>query len=147
MISRVAKKRGPTLESFFRRIEADNRRAPRTHELRPALTDKELLLWEKAHPGITVPEELISLLRRSNGFRLRLNKDSPGGADCCFRALKEVDWAGRFMYGDDADDDMAPAAWFALAADADSSTVLVVDMATGDFLDVDPIDSDEATKL
>lgn len=135
-----------TLDSFFQRIGADNRLVPGTHELRPALSDKELLLWEKSQPAVTVPEELLALLRRSNGFRLRLNKDSPGGADCCFSALKDLQGAGRFMYGG-AEDDLVPRSWYALASDPDCSTVLIIDMGTGEFLDVDPIDPDEPEKL
>jgi hypothetical protein len=136
-----------TVDLFFQRIEDDNRRQPGTHATEAALTDRELLLWEKAHPGWTVPDSLIGLLRRSNGFRLRLDKDFSGGAYCCFSPLKDIRKAAPAMYGEDCDGDECPNSWFALAQDSDSTSFLVLDMKEGVYLDVDPIDADEATRL
>ena len=136
-----------TLDAFFAGIDADNRRKPGTHRLGPALSDRELLLWEKAHPGMTVPEDLVALLRRSNGLGICRNPDSPGGADCCFHPLKDVRHAGKFMYEDGSAATSIPASWYALAQDADGTSVLTVDMATGEVFVVDPIDSSEATIL
>jgi hypothetical protein len=51
------------------------------------------------------------------------------------------------MYGEECDGDECPNSWLALAQDSDSTSFLVLDMKEGVYLDVDPIDADEATRL
>ena len=51
------------------------------------------------------------------------------------------------MYGDDWDDTSIPSSWYALAQDADATSVLIVNMASGDVFVVDPIDGSNESIL
>ena len=136
-----------TLEEFFKRLEEENRLNPGTHGVESGLSNRELLLWEKDRPGMTVPEDLVALLRSSNGLRIRLNKDSPCGAALRFLPLREIRNPGSLMYGDDSGDEEIPRAWVCVAHDADNTSFLVLDVATGDYREVDPIDLDGAKRV
>jgi len=131
-----------TYDAFQTRVA---HRLPGRHSFEPGLTDRELLLWEKSHPALTVPDDLLSVLRRSNGFRIRLNPDSPGGAALRLLPVREMDYAAREMYGGpDLQTDHVPMTWLNLTQEQDSTFYLVLDLETGKYLEVEPITPDEA---
>jgi hypothetical protein len=127
-----------TLDTFFARIDEDNRRKPGTHRLEPALSDRELLLWEKAHPGMTIPEDLVALFRRSNGFSIHLDSESPVGANFRLLSLNEFQYAARFLYLDNAScDEDIPETWLGVGEDVSTAHLLLFDCLKGEYLEAD----------
>lgn len=130
-----------TVNELFTRLEDENRRRPGTHVIEPGVTDAALARWTAQNPERRLPADLVALLRRANGFRIRVSRDTPIG-HIEFLPLERIQFAPRHMYrGDTSFDDEFPASWVALTDDPDSSRYLVLDTATGEYLDVDPIDA------
>lgn len=112
--------------------------------LNAPLTDDEMTRWQQAHPQFTLPTDLLALYKMHNGIRIFADegKDDWDGNDGfpILLPLRRVQYAARTMYLDNTEVDVkVPNAWLALSTDKDSSAFIVLDTATGSYLDVDPI--------
>lgn len=80
---------------FFQRLSQDNTRRPGTHVLEAGLMDAEFASW-KHHHRLTLPQDLVDLLRKHNGFRLYPDEYTPNGS-VRLLPLREIDFAPRII--------------------------------------------------
>lgn len=86
-----------------------------------------------------LPADLLAFYRQCNGFQLAIAKDETRGF-IELLPLRNVVYAPRVLYGETtAVDAKYPPSFYALAPDIDCAQVLVLDTATGEYYDVDPI--------
>lgn len=96
------------LSDFMLRMERELSDDPSSHTLHPGLKDVELEAWYTNHPGERLPEDLLTLLRWSNGFGY-YQEYFNGEAihlDGAFRflPLKEIKRADLVMYNEEQND-------------------------------------------
>lgn len=128
-----------TVEQFVERIREDT---GGRHVLAPGLTDAQLASWKASNPSLQLPADFVAVLRGANGVRLRVTADTSRGA-FALHPLERVQFAPHVMFrGDRSFDGDFPRTWLALAEDADASLYLVLDVASGRYLAVDPIDTE-----
>ena len=103
---------------------------PGHHRTFPPLDKAELEAWHARWPPHSLPEDLLDLLRLTNGIRFWVHEGSPEGYYRLL-ALREMDSARRIMwgeYGDDMDDDEVPYPhWLALTEHQDGACYVVLD--------------------
>ena len=121
------------VETFLEHVGASD-----AHELGPALATAELERW-RAAAEFELPGDLLAFLERVNGLRLFPDIDTPTGR-VRLLPLTEIAYAPRVLHpGTQACDDEYPASALALTEDPDGAQHLVLDVATGEYWDVDPI--------
>lgn len=124
---------------FFRLVNDENKTRPGSHVLAPGLSDSELMKWQDDHPQMRLPQDLVDFFQMCNGFRLYVEPRTRNGA-VRLMPLRDVQYAPRLMYGENTScDDLYPKSALALANDPDNAHHLVLDLANGNYYDVDPI--------
>ena len=75
---------------------------PGAHRICPPLSTDELAAWRENREGHPLPEDLLQLLRHSNGIQFWVHEGSPEGY---FRLLplREIDSARRIMWLEHSD--------------------------------------------
>lgn len=130
------------VEAFFRAL------ASPSHAPGRPLDDAEIVAWRRAHPGWPLPDDLVELYRRHDGWILWVDADTRCGGHFVMRSLRDLRFAPHAMYGGPGPaGEGFPPSWVCLSDDPDSASFVVLDTATGTYLDVDPIsgpDEDEA---
>jgi hypothetical protein len=66
-------------DEFLKVVRAQNSAKPGTHSLETGLSSEEWNAWQVAHPGISMPTDLISFLHQCNGFRLFPKPETSNG--------------------------------------------------------------------
>jgi hypothetical protein len=118
---------------------------PCKHRIFPALSNGELEEWRAKWPRHSLPEDLLELLRCSDGIQFWVHEGSPEGY---FRLLplREIDSARRIMwleYGDSMDADEVPYSdWFAISEHQDGGEYIVLDTDRQEYYLMDTILSD-----
>jgi len=118
---------------------------PGEHRIFPRLSNGELEEWRSKWPRLSLPEDLLELLRCSNGFQFWVHEGSPKGY---FRLLplREIDSARRIMwleYGDSMGADEVPYPhWLAISEHQDGGSYIVLDPDKQEYYLMDTILSD-----
>jgi hypothetical protein len=116
------------VDEFIERLE---REMPGQHKTWSPLQDEELAVWTAKFPKSTLPEDLIGLLRRTNGIQFWVSAGSTKGY---FRLLplREIDFARQIMWGglaNDWDRDWVPRpGWLAISGHQDGDDFIVLDI-------------------
>ncbi len=142
-----------TIDDFFNRLAEDNRTTPGTHTFHAGVTDSQLAAWLRRNPGISIPDDLVAVLRRSNGLGLHqcwLDDGAPMYPEGCgaleIYALDGLRSANEDMYRC-PDFERLALNWMAFGSGLDSNVYFVFDVATKHFLHLSPIVPDEATDV
>lgn len=146
-LNQVYKRGVMTVDEFLNRLKKDNGQKLGTHHLEPGLTNRELTAWKAINPDFNLPSDFLFFLQKANGVRIRTDLEPTMGV---FRLLplREIQFAPRLMYGENKSlDSEFPQSWLALGVDPDSTLFLMLDIAQGQYLKVDPIDPHEPDLL
>lgn len=106
------------------------RDTPGHHRVYSPLEDAEVTAWNTKWPTVSMPGDLLALLRVANGIDLWVNDGSPDGY---FRLLplREIDAARNLMWGSSAkdlnDDDLPLPHWLAISEHQDGACYIVLD--------------------
>ncbi len=110
-----------TLDEFFTALEKD--RTPfRAHRLGAPLADAELRSWQARNPTVTLPADLVALLRRANGIHPCASGDEELG-QLGLAPLQEWTLLGG--------------KWLLLTYDLDGRRGMGLEPGSGDFVDLD----------
>jgi hypothetical protein len=137
----------PVTEMYVGRWQMDEQGGSLTgHRLDPPLTEAELADFRERFPSITLPGDLISILRRWNGIHLWADLASGRSYDG-LAPLKEWDLARRVMWGPDADATLLADRYLAISYDQDGSVFVVLDTSTGKYFWMDACGADESCPI
>jgi hypothetical protein len=103
---------------------------PGSHRIFPPLDNIELEQWRATWPGRSLPEDLLRLLRHSNGIQFWVNEGSPEGYHRLL-PLREINSARRIMWSDHYDamaaDEVPYCHWLAISEHQDGAAYIVLD--------------------
>ena len=118
---------------------------PGAHRICPPLSTDELAAWRENWEGHPLPEDLLQLLRHSNGIQFWVHEGSPEGY---FRLLplREIDSARRIMWLEHSDsmpaDEVPYPNWLAISEHQDGGSYIVLDPDKQEYYLMDTILSD-----
>ena len=139
------------LTDFFNRIAAENAERPGTHTLHPGATDAELAAWYAGHIGKRLPDDLVALMRRSNGLGVWQDwyEGEPIFDEGAYRffSLREIKRADKAMYGERINDPRVRKTWLAFCIGPDSGIYFGFDTKTLHYWKIEPIVPDESEDL
>lgn len=127
---------------FIDRLTTD---MPGHHRIFYPLGDTELKEWLTKWPNQSLPEDLVHLLRQSNGIQFWVNEGSPEGY---FRLLplREIDSARQIMWQDFSEemefDEVPYAHWLAISEHQDGASYIVLDTDTPKYYLMDTCGGD-----
>lgn len=115
------------IADFIKRLTAE---MPGQHRVFPPLDGAEFESWQAKWPGQFLPEDFLTLMRRSNGIQFWVHEGSPEGY-LRLLPLREIDSARRIMWlehGANMGADEVPYAhWLAVSEHQDGGEYLVLD--------------------
>ena len=126
-------------------IDRLTKEMPGHHRILPPLGNAELDEWQAKWPEMSLPEDLLNLLRHSNGIQFWVHEGSPEGY---YRLLplRDIDSARRIMwleYGDSMDADELPYPhWLAISEHQDGGSYIILDTDKQKYYLMDTILSD-----
>ncbi len=126
-------------------IDKLTKQMPDQHRIFPPLRNAELLKWAAKRPKKSLPEDLVDLLRHTNGIQFWVSEGSPEGY---FRLLpmREIDSARKIMWGEYSadlnDDDVPYAHWLAISEHADGANYIVLDTDNHKYYSMDTCGAD-----
>lgn len=127
-------------DAFLKKLADDNAVQPGKHEIARPLPHAERGRWKARHPGLKLPNDFLSFLKRANGVRL--------GTAGRLLPLREIDTATSLLYQDQEEEGEAlPATWLALSDDADGDAILVIDVRKRVYLALDPADPEDVQEV
>jgi hypothetical protein len=132
-----------TQDEFLRKLASSGV----SQKANPPLDDRELDAWQRSHPKLSLPQDLIAFLRIANGIQIDL-RAGPSGYFALL-PLRDYGVLRRVLYGTHVDDNPSNAylkeQWpdhtLAISRHADGTQLLALDTQTGEFLDADAYDS------
>lgn len=131
-------------DAFLKKIADDNLVKPGTHLLAQSLRAPESGRWKARHPGLKLPNDLLGFLKRTNGIRFHVDRESPIGAVARLLPLREIQPATTLLYQDQEEEDEGlPPTWLALTDDAEGEQYLLYDVRKRVYLELDPADDAE----
>jgi hypothetical protein len=115
------------------------------HRTFPPLDNKELETWISKFPQSTLPEDYVSLLKRTNGIQFWVGEGSPNGYFQILH-LRDIDTARQIMWGgllNDIEEDEVPYPhWLALTDHQDGAVFIVLDTDSGRYYLMDSCGAD-----
>ena len=118
---------------------------PGDHRVFPPLSSDELDEWLADRQGHDLPEDLLQLLRHSNGIQFWVHEGSPEGYFSLL-PLQKIDSARRIMwleYGDSfAADEVPYPHWLTISEHQDGGQYIVLDTDSQEYYLMDTILSD-----
>ena len=126
-------------DAFLKKVADDNVARPGTHELAQPLRIAEKGRWKARHPGLKLPNDLLSFLKRTNGLKVHLSPSSPIGAEARLLPLRDIQPATEVVFqGQEGEDEGLPDTWVALTDDAEGEQFLLFDVRKRVYLELDP---------
>jgi hypothetical protein len=130
------------IKDFIKRLDSE---VPGQYKTFPPLNYEEFEAWHDKFPDISLPEDLLDLLKQTNGIQFGVNEGSPEGY---FQILPlcKINFARKIMWGDYAtamgEYNVPYSHWLAITEHQDNACYVVLDTDWAQYYYMDTCGAD-----